>query len=536
MSDPCPAVPSASSSGTSSSPGAPRDSVNQNFLVLLVKQALAAPTFSHLGAPATVLTVLREEVERRLGRELIEQQKAQFAELVSQLVSEPQILAMLPDELTCMGNALAELVDSSAWAADGPETAQGDAVRLMDLLHAVPATQELLQTSGAQELVVRLRKHENLAVKARAKQLRNHWKGVCVPAEGGGKSAKLAKALRATDVLVRRDPCTVFDRVAQGVISHINSTRASLVRGNTQANRELDTFTAQLACMEYEHDRFEADQMDLRTSSAAFAVGEMIQIEYLEHNSCSGGDEPDDSLNIRRGKKGEGDRWHRDKSWHKIELGGDFEDREPQLEGAEQCSTLMTLLGLAHCSHEEEDVTQLLRLFAAPNIYNLGMPEEPPPAVCTVADIVQAHAEGAGHSSDQLAALAARDLTIAARGAALVDQVEQIAQRDATIATLQRQLQVEGVDVESGGVFRASVASGGGGKRPAVSALAQVHCAQSTLKKVKLERDDAAEEQQDEAQYSALFIDRMHGKLDRLKALCRGAGVAETAVRDALGE
>ena len=77
--------------------------------------------------------------------------------------------------------------------------------------------------------------------------------------------------------------------------------------------------------------------------------------------------------------------------------------------------------------------------------------------------------------------------------------------------------------------------------KAAPSAMAQLHSAQCAVKKIKVERDtfrrernDAVEDRHDESQYSALFIDQLQSKIDRLKKLCPGAGVAEAAVRGAL--
>jgi hypothetical protein len=46
------------------------------------------------------------------------------------------------------------------------------------------------------------------------------------------------------------------------------------------------------------------------------------------------------------------------------------------------------------------------------------------------------------------------------------------------------------------------------------------------LKKVKIEKEDVEEEKHDEGMYSAQFIDRQQSAIDRLKALCSGAGVS----------
>jgi hypothetical protein len=46
------------------------------------------------------------------------------------------------------------------------------------------------------------------------------------------------------------------------------------------------------------------------------------------------------------------------------------------------------------------------------------------------------------------------------------------------------------------------------------------------LKKVKIEKEDVEEDKHDEGMYSAQFIDRQQSAIDRLKALCSGAGVS----------
>ena len=125
-----------------------------------------------------------------------------------------------------------------------------------------------------------------------------------------------------------------------------------------------------------------------------------------------------------------------------------------------------------------------------------------------------------------------------------------IAARDETIAGLQRQLKPAVIDVD------AVDAGGAGGTAASASSKAQVleqqappspmeqlHSAQRAAIEIKVERDtarrerdDATVDQQDDRQYSALFIDQLQSKIDRLKELCLGAGVTEAAVRDAMGQ
>ena len=51
---------------------------------------------------------------------------------------------------------------------------------------------------------------------------------------------------------------------------------------------------------------------------------------------------------------------------------------------------------------------------------------------------------------------------------------------------------------------------------------------------VKEERDDAVEDQQEEGQNYALFIDRLQQKMDALKKLCSSRGIEQHAVDAAL--
>ena len=69
----------------------------------------------------------------------------------------------------------------------------------------------------------------------------------------------------------------------------------------------------------------------------------------------------------------------------------------------------------------------------------------------------------------------------------------------------------------------------------------KAHSAQCAATEIKAERDtarrerdDAAVDQQEDRQYSALFIDKLQSKIDRLKALCRGAGVTEATMYEAM--
>ena len=57
---------------------------------------------------------------------------------------------------------------------------------------------------------------------------------------------------------------------------------------------------------------------------------------------------------------------------------------------------------------------------------------------------------------------------------------------------------------------------------------------QERAKRVKLERDEAVEDAQEEGQYSALFIDKLQSKLDELKKLCAAEGISAHAVEQAI--
>jgi len=74
-------------------------------------------------------------------------------------------------------------------------------------------------------------------------------------------------------------------------------------------------------------------------------------------------------------------------------------------------------------------------------------------------------------------------------------------------------------------VAAVAAADAGACSSSAPSALAQLHETQQKISKVKEERDDAVEEQQDEGQYSALFIDKQQQQIDALKALCSSRGI-----------
>ena len=48
------------------------------------------------------------------------------------------------------------------------------------------------------------------------------------------------------------------------------------------------------------------------------------------------------------------------------------------------------------------------------------------------------------------------------------------------------------------------------------------------------QRDDAVQDAHDEGQYSALFINKLHDKIDALKQLCRTHGIDQHEVDAAL--
>ena len=89
-----------------------------------------------------------------------------------------------------------------------------------------------------------------------------------------------------------------------------------------------------------------------------------------------------------------------------------------------------------------------------------------------------------------------------------------------------------GVDGGGGGGGGGASASGSSAQPP--SALSLIDSAQRATKRVKIERDEAVEDAQDEGQTYSLFIDRLQGKVDRLKALCGKHGIPEHEVRSAL--
>jgi hypothetical protein len=132
----------------------------------------------------------------------------------------------------------------------------------------------------------------------------------------------------------------------------------------------------------------------------------------------------------------------------------------------------------------------------------------------------------------------------------VVELQATIAARDETIAGLQRQLQPEVIDVDAvdaGGVGGTAASASSKtqvlGQQAPPSAMEQLHSAQRAATEIKVERDtarrerdDATVDQQDDRLYSALFIDQLQSKIDRLKELCLGAGVTGAAVRHAMGQ
>ena len=58
--------------------------------------------------------------------------------------------------------------------------------------------------------------------------------------------------------------------------------------------------------------------------------------------------------------------------------------------------------------------------------------------------------------------------------------------------------------------------------------------AQARVKRAEQERDDAIADAQEEGQYSALFIDKQHQRIDALKQLCRAHNIEQHEVDKAL--